>query len=90
MTKPEKVVLTLVLKQCWFVPTIEGKKTVEYRAMTPHWEKRIWNNRDRFTHVRFLHGYTKLSSTFRITKIDIGNCPLPGWLGEYYRIHFAP
>lgn len=81
-------VLTLVLKRHWFAMTESGEKRIEYRLMNEHWEKRIWDQRETFTHVRFLKGYTSFGRTYKITNIDIGYCPIPGWMGHFYRIHF--
>jgi len=81
-------VVPLVLTHQWFEETENGGKRVEYRRITPHWEKLIWAKRDRITHVRFSKGYSKTQTTFRVTEIDIGPCPIEGWDGEFYRIHF--
>lgn len=78
----------LVLNFHWYTETTEGGKRIEYRKMSPHWEKLIWERRDSITHVRFSKGYTSEVTTYKVDKIDIGKCPIEGWDGEYYRIHF--
>jgi len=83
-------VVPLVLTHRWFDETESAGKRVEYRKMTSHWAKLIWEKRDRITHVRFSRGYTKKQTSFRVTKIDIGPCPIDGWDGDFYRIHFEP
>lgn len=80
----------LVLKSIWFAETASGKKTIEYRAMTDLWKKRLWDKRAKLTTVVFHRGYTSRTLTRKITLIDVGPCPIPGWDGDYYRIHFSP
>jgi hypothetical protein len=79
----------LVLTHEWFDKTASGEKRVEYRAMTPRWMKRIYNRRDVLCLVTFARGYTKTTRTYSIRDIDIGPCPIPGWAGDYIRIHFT-
>lgn len=79
--------LNLVLTGYWYDETEAGRKPIEYRAMTPHWRKRIWDRRGDFLRVRFYRGYTKRNLERDVVKIDIGPCPIQGWDGEYYRIH---
>lgn len=82
------LVLHLPLTHHWYDETEHGAKCIEYRVMIPRWEKQIWQKRDRITHVRFSRGYTSRTIIFPVKRIDIGPCPIPGWAGEYYRIHF--
>jgi hypothetical protein len=82
------LILHLVLTGHWYDEAARGAKTIEYRYITQHWLNRIWARRELITHVRFSRGFTKTTQTFRVAKIDIGRCPIPGWDGEYYRIHF--
>ena len=84
----DALVLHLPLKHHWYDETERGAKCIEYRVMIPRWEKQIWQKRDRITHVRFSRGYTSRTLLFPVERIDIGPCPIPGWAGEYYRIHF--
>lgn len=82
------LVLHLPLTHHWYDETERGTKCIEYRVMIPRWEKQIWQKRDQITHVRFSRGYTSRTITRQVERIDIGPCPIPGWAGEYYRIHF--
>ncbi len=82
------VTLTLVLATKWFDLTESGEKRTEYREMKECWRKQLWDARDRITHVRFLRGYTSRAITFEVKSIDVGPCPIPGWSGTYYRIHW--
>lgn len=81
--------LVLTLKYHWFDLTANGSKTIEYRAMTPYWEKRIWERRHELKTVVFHRGYTTETITKKITHIDIGPSPIEGWEGDFYRIHFS-
>lgn len=84
----EKILLHLVLTYHWYDEIEAGRKDIEYRAMTPHWGKLIWDRRKRITSVRFARGYTSTMLVYPVIKIDVGRCPYPGWSGDYYRIHF--
>jgi hypothetical protein len=81
--------LHLVLTHHWYDATENGDKTAEYRAMTPRWKHLIWDQRGDIRHVRFARGYTKRTITRTVQRIDIGPCPIPGWDGQFYRIHFS-
>jgi len=81
--------LHLVLTFDWFDQTDRGWKRVEYRKMTPRWKKLIWDARDEIKTVRFARGYTADAREFYVHKIDIGSCPIAGWTGNFYRIHFS-
>jgi len=83
MNKP----LHLVLTYRWYDLTVSRKKRIEYRRMSARWKKMIWDKRDEITHVRFARGYTSTMETFEVSKIDIGDCTIDGWDGQYYRIH---
>jgi hypothetical protein len=83
------VVLHLVLTHHWYNQTESGAKRTEYRAMTDRWRRQIWERRDRITAVRFARGYTSRTLTRSVESIDIGPCPIHGWAGDYYRIHFS-
>ena len=82
--------LHLVLTEHWFDETKSGHKRTEYRAMSDHWQRLIWERREQLKHVKFQRAFAKNPQrmTFDISNIDIGPCPIPGWSGEYYRIHF--
>jgi hypothetical protein len=89
------VTLKLFLTHHWFDETRAGRKRVEYRSMTEEngkpsrWYGQLWVKRHQITHVRFSRGYTPTTLLFKVVKIDIGPCPIPGWEGDYYRIHFT-
>lgn len=81
--------LHLVLRHHWFDETDSGRKRIEYRNDTPRWRRLIFDRRHQLTRLRFARGYTKRTALYRITHIDIGPCPLPGWEGaDRIRIHF--
>ena len=82
----EAVVLHLVLTHHWFDEMIAGRKWTEYRKVTPHWTRLIWDRRDKITHARFSRGYTAQRIIRRVEQITIGPCPYDGWPGQYYRI----
>lgn len=86
----EGITLHLVLTIHWFTEMVEGRKDIEYREMSPHWKRLIWDRRDRITHARYSRGYTKTTITRPVVKIDIGPCPYDSWPGNYYRIHMEP
>lgn len=79
--------LHLVLKHEWYDEILSGRKTVEYRAMTPRWAKMLWEKRGELKFIRFARGYSAQTLTREIELIDIGPCPYPGWPGDYYRVH---
>jgi hypothetical protein len=81
------LVIHLVLTHHWFDEMVAGRKDIEYRAMTPHWTRLIWDRRDKITHARFSRGYTSRTMTRRVLSVSIGDCPYEGWDGEYYRLH---
>jgi hypothetical protein len=81
--------LNLVLTFHWYAEIESGRKRIEYRAMSPHWTKQIWDRRDKITHVRFQRGYTKTAMTFAVDHVNIGTCPYEGWGDKYYRIVFT-
>lgn len=83
-------IVHLVLTYHWFDEMIADRKTIEYRAMTPHWEKLIWAHRDRITHARFSRGYTATTILRPVLQIDIGPCHYEGWDDDYYRLHLGP
>ena len=86
--KIDPSLLCLSLTFHWFDQTLTGGKRIEYREKTPRWMTQIFDIREQLKHVRFSRGYTKITLTYAITKIDIGPCPIPGWDGDYIRIHF--
>lgn len=82
--------LKLVQTFHWYDETQSGRKRVEYRKMSPHWKKLIWDKRAALTHVRFQRGFHPpiQQQTFAIAQIDIGSCPIDGWNDQYYRVFF--
>ncbi len=82
--------LHLVLTHHWYDQTESGAKLTEYRAITPRWKRMIWDRRNEITHVRFSRGYTSRTLTRAVEMVSIGDCPIPGWEGQYFRIHFLP
>lgn len=83
-------ILKLPLTHHWYDETASGRKRVEYRVMSDHWKKLIWDKREQFTHVRFQRGFQKpiRQIAFEVERIDVGECPIDGWNDQYYRIHF--
>lgn len=84
-------------KNHWYDKIASGEKTVEYRRICDHWMRRLCEKLPnanghkirRFDIAEFRLGYKKQGAIVRkITNIDIGPCPYPGWNGEYFRIHF--
>ena len=86
----EKVIVHLVLTHYWFDEMTAGRKDIEYRAMSPHWTKLIWDRRGKITHARFSRAYTSTMILRPVTRIDIGPCPYEGWDADYYRLHLGP
>lgn len=56
--------------------------------MSPFWKKRIWDKRHALSKVTFARGYSDITKIYTVTKVDVGPCPIPGWEGDFYRIHF--
>lgn len=81
--------IRLVLTNHWFDETLSGQKRIEYRAITPRWMRLIYNRRSILCLVTFSRAYTKTTATYFIQDIDIGPCPIPGWNGDFIRIHFT-
>ena len=90
--------LHLVLTRHWYDETASGTKRIEYRVMTKKnddgtvrqskWARLIWAQRDLTKTVTFSRAMTKTTQRFAVVKIDIGPCPIPGWDGDFYRVHF--
>lgn len=83
------IVLDLVLAHHWFDEVAYGRKRVEYREMTPKWERMIWERRKRIVAVRFRRGYSKRCLILPLHYVDVGPCPYIGWPGTYYRLHLG-
>lgn len=89
MKDKDKAVVHLVLTHHWFDEIKSGRKRVEYRKMSPHWKRLIWDRRKQITHVRFARGYSSETMTFQVDKISQGRCPYDGWDDVYYTISFG-
>lgn len=95
MSDPKPICLKLVLTNHWYDETVAGRKRVEYRSMTTPegkpsiWYGRLWCKRHQIKQARFHRGMTPTVQTFNVIKIDIGPCNIPGWEGDFYRIHFC-
>lgn len=89
--RKNQVLLNLVLTHHWYDEVVSGRKRVEYREMSDHWKKLIWDRRQHINRVRFQRAYSKNApkSQYYVSNIDIGPCPYDGWEGDYYRIHFT-
>jgi hypothetical protein len=92
--------LHLVLTNHWYDETAAGRKRVEYRSKTivdkgtlrerpSKWIHQIWQKRHQIKTVTFSRGMTPTTQRFAVAKIDMGPCPIPGWAGEFIRIHFT-
>jgi len=84
------LIVHLVLTYHWFDEMIAGRKDIEYRSMTPHWKRLIWDRRDRITDASFSRGYTSTTIRRPVQMIDVGPCPYNGWSASYYRLHLGP
>ena len=80
------LVVHLVLTYHWFDEMVNLRKHVEYRAMTPHWKRLIWDRRNKIAAARFSRGYTAETIVRPVIGIDVGPCPYNGWDGDYYRL----
>lgn len=82
--------IKLPLSHHWYDETESGRKRVEYRRMSNHWRKLLWDKRGMISHVRFQRGFqTPIRQiTFEVERIDVGDCPIDGWDDKYYRIYF--
>lgn len=80
--------LFLIVHRRWFFEYADGRKTIEYREITPFWTSRLVGKA--FKRVTFQAGYNaKHRITFELLQIDKGPCPYPDWDGTYYRIHIG-
>jgi hypothetical protein len=81
--------LHLTLTHHWYDETVAGRKRIEYRAPTQRWMRQIYERRFLLHEVVFHRAYTSTTATYRIDKIDLGECPIAGWEGKFIRIHFS-
>lgn len=78
-----------ILTRHWYDEMVQGRKDIEYRAVTPYWTARL--TRRPVTHAVFSLGYTARVRIVRpVNAIDIGPCPYSGWTGDFYRVHLGP
>jgi len=84
------LVVHLVLTYHWYDEMTAGRKHIEYRAITPHWKRLLWDRREQIKYARFSRGYTSTTITRLVRSIDTGPCPYDEWHGEYYRLHLGP
>ena len=84
----DDITLKLVLTEHWYDEYVSGRKRIEYRVMSPHWKRLIWNRRDRIKRVQFQRAFKKNppKSSYEVQRIDIGICHIDGWDDHYYRI----
>ena len=81
----------LSFKRNWFAKIWNGEKTVEYRAVKPKYAKLSkWVGDTPGVFFVFYIGMMASGPRLlvQVKKIDIGKCPLEGFDGDYYRIHF--
>lgn len=71
-----------------------GEKKIEYRDLSPHWKRRLWDNLPK--EVRFQRAYSKNppTMTFQVVALDIGPAdpaisPPEAAGKEFYRIHLG-
>ena len=85
---------SLSFKRKWFAKIWNGEKTIEYRAVSPRYRRLAdWVGKGRSRGV-FMMFYIGMMSTgprllVQVSKIDVGKCPIEGFDGDYYRIHFG-
>ena len=79
--------LHLTLTRFWYDAIATGGKRVELRAMSSHWNRMIWDRRDRITSVRLARAYDKgrPAMLWSVACIDIG--PYPS-LGGRFEVEF--
>jgi len=61
--------LHLTLERKWFDQIFTGEKKIEYRQVTPYWEKRLEGKQ--FDRVHFRNGYQKDSSWMIVECVKI-------------------
>lgn len=62
-------VLHLILHRQWFEAIARGEKTIEYRAATPYWERRL--AKGPFDEIHFRNGYNLNRPWLRIALVKI-------------------
>ena len=81
--------MTFCLTRHWWLMIKDGRKTVEYREVSPYWTARVRNlkpgDRIWFRRGRF-DRFSDVPAIF--DGVDVGPCPYPGWPPQVYRIRF--
>lgn len=80
--------LHLTLTHHWYDEIAAGRKFIEYRKVTPFWTKRL--SERTYDQIVFHRGYTSTTITAWWMGMTVGDCPIDGWTGEYYRLLFSP
>lgn len=78
--------LHMTLKREWFVKILSGEKTEEYRAIKPHWTKKLAKQYDTIT---FRNGYDSDSPVMVVQYFgySIKHIDLPGMVsGEVFAL----
>lgn len=82
----------LSMKQEYFAQIWRGEKCEEYRSVTPRYKKFAqWmsDGRPRFVMLYVGMQKTGMRLLIQVKKVEIGRCPLKGWKGKYYILHFS-
>lgn len=85
-----KTTIHLILTHHFYTLTASNKKSIEYRPISPHHTRTIWSHRQHLKFVTFHRGYSKITTTRRITKITTGPCPIASLPSYTYQIHSQP
>jgi len=64
--KKERREVHLFTRHKWYDLIDLGRKRVEYRTATPYWKKRL----EGATHAVFHRGYSSVTMTFKIKKVE--------------------
>lgn len=81
----------LSFKRKWFAKIWNGEKNVEYRSVSPKYKRLAdWVGNAKGVFMMFYIGMmaTGPRMLVQVSRIDIGKCPIEGFDGDYYRIHF--
>ena len=82
---------SLSFRREWFAKIWNGEKTIEYRRVIPKYRKlATWLDDARGVFMMFYIGMMPRGPRMlvQVSKIDVGTCPIAGFAGDYYRIHF--
>ena len=81
----------LSMTQEWFAEIWNGKKNIEYRKVCPRYKrfaKWVCDDRPRFIMLYIGMMPTGPRLLIQVKKTEIGPCPIPGFNGPHYCIHF--